>query len=64
MRSEAARASTILRAAVGSVRDQEFGNLTEKCRGGHVKSCVAGIEIVSDVGEEERSGLSTCSALV
>jgi hypothetical protein len=58
------RSSTIFRSAVGSMRDQKFRNLTPKCRGSHVESRIARIEVVSDFGEEKGRGLPTCSAHV
>jgi len=56
------RASTIFRPAIGSVRHQQLRDRAPKCRGSHVERCVARIEVVSDVGEEECRCLLTCSA--
>ena len=50
------RPSAISCAPLGSVRNQEFRNLAPKCRGSHMKSRIAGIEVVSDVGEEKGRG--------
>lgn len=47
------RAAAILRSTLCSVLDQEGGDGTPKCRGGHVESRVARIAVVSDVREEE-----------
>jgi hypothetical protein len=53
------RPATIPRSAIGSMLDQEFRNRPPKCRGSHVESGVARVEVMSDVGEEERSGFLT-----
>jgi hypothetical protein len=61
------RPSSISRPAVGSVRNQQFSNRAPECRGSHVESRIATIEIVTDLGKEEiesflsrRAGLGRC----
>ena len=50
------RSSSISRPAVGSARNQDFGNRAPKCRRRHVESRIATIEIVTDIGKGEVGG--------
>src|SRR5882672_46704 len=52
----------IPRPTICSVRDQQCGDLTPKCRRGHMESRVASIEIVSDVGKKEGGTVLACRA--
>jgi hypothetical protein len=47
------RSASIPRSAIGSMRNQEFCNRAPKCRGRHVESRIAAIEVVSDLDEEK-----------
>jgi hypothetical protein len=47
------RSASIPRLAIGSMRNQEFCNRAPKCRGRHVESRIAAIEVVSDLDEEK-----------
>jgi hypothetical protein len=53
---ERLRSTAIFRSAIGCLRNQELRNPAPKCRGSHVQSGVARIEVVSDVGEEKCRG--------
>jgi hypothetical protein len=50
------RSSAIFRSAVGPVRNEQFGYGAPECRGSHVESGVAAIEVMTDVGEEKGGG--------
>jgi hypothetical protein len=56
------RSAPILLARIRFVGNQEFGNRPTECRGGHVKSCVAGIEVMIDLREKEGRCLVSCGA--
>jgi hypothetical protein len=45
--------ASVLRAAIGAVRNEEFRDRTSKRGGGHVEGRVAGVKVVGDLAEKK-----------